>query len=211
MLNPQRRSEISVPVPPELRKLLHRFVRDRGALVRTLDLHDYRAESVVAGTDRHAFLRDPIAEIELSGAVRQGEYILIDRLPRFVAKTFGFGIVRIKDLSLPHHRALRKAGSGILPCQFLVQSPLQDRNFTALHNLVFRSEPVLRADRLASRRQAFQKSSPHLRTRLAFELSCQVGHRLLDHLVGQRLGLVLQYETQGIRFFTFGQLSVAGS
>ena len=36
-----------------------------------------RAESVVAGTDRHAFLRDPIAEIELSGAVRQGEYILI--------------------------------------------------------------------------------------------------------------------------------------
>ena len=56
----------------------------------------------------------------LPGSVGQGKDILVDGLPGLVAEALRLGIVRVKDLSLPHHGTGLKAGNSVLLGQLLV-------------------------------------------------------------------------------------------
>ena len=60
---------------------------DGGVFVGTLDLEDHGAQAVVAATDGDAGFFDPVAVVELPAAVRQGEDVLVDGLPRLVAES----------------------------------------------------------------------------------------------------------------------------
>ena len=86
-------------------------------------LHDDRTQAVVAAADGDAWLPDPVSVIKqsLMGAMRQREHILIDGFPRFIAKPFRLGIVRIKDLPLSHQRARAEPLYAIFARQLFIQ------------------------------------------------------------------------------------------
>ena len=110
---------------------LYRFVIDLRFFVRGLDLEDYRTQAVVAAANGDARFSDPVSIIEKAAAraVGKREHILVNGLPRLIAKTFGLCIIRIKHLPLTKHGTGLKALRAIFTRQFLVECFFQDRNY----------------------------------------------------------------------------------
>ena len=103
--------------------LAHRHVFGRGLYIRRLELEYDGPQPIVAATNRNARFADPVPVIEQlpARAVRQGEHILINRLPRLVAQPVGPGVIGVKDLTLPQHEAGRQPLRAVLGGQLSVQ------------------------------------------------------------------------------------------
>lgn len=140
-----------------------RFIVDVRLLVGAFDLHDDRPQTVVAGADRHALPIDPVAVVEDARSVRQGENVLVDRFPCFVAEAFGFGVIGVEDLPFAHHRAAGEAGGGVLFGQFFVEGGFENGDFAAFHpvgSFVFRKDMQSRGEkrRFASLKRGIKNS-----------------------------------------------------
>ena len=79
---------------------------------------------VVAAAYGYARLFNPVAVIELSAAVRQGENILIDGLPRFITEPVRLGVVGVEHLARAQHGTGLQPLCAVLLCQLLVQCGL---------------------------------------------------------------------------------------
>lgn len=114
-----------------------------GGLLRRLQLHNDRAQTVVAAANGHARLSDPVAIIEffLSRAMGQRKHILINGLPCFIAEALRLRIVRIKDLSLLHHGTGRQSNRAVFVRKFLVKRCFEDGNLHFIHS----KEPPFRS------------------------------------------------------------------
>lgn len=85
------------------RRLPHGGVAEGGFLIRGLQLEDNGPQAVVATTNGHAGLANPVSVVEqpLPRAVGQGKGVLIDRLPCLVTEALRLGVVGVKGPALP--------------------------------------------------------------------------------------------------------------
>lgn len=65
--------------------------------------------------------------------MRDGEYILVDRLPGFIAEALGTGVIGKKFLSFPEHGTCAQAFCSIFSNQFRIKCLFEDRNFALVH------------------------------------------------------------------------------
>ena len=110
-----------------------RDVVDGRFFVGSFNLENDGAQAVVAAAYGYAGLFDPVAVIKLSAAVRQGENILIDSLPRLITEPVRLGVVGVKDLPFLEHRTLADPLGAVFLGQFLIKMPLEDGDPTSFH------------------------------------------------------------------------------
>lgn len=107
----------------------------RRYLVGGLQLENHGAKAVVAADDgrpRHLY---PVAVVERPLApVRQGEHVLVDRLPRLVAEALRLGVVGHEDLPLLQHGALAEAVHSVFLRKVLVQGRAEHGYAYLLHS-----------------------------------------------------------------------------
>ena len=110
-----------------------RGVVDGRFFVGPFDFENDGAQAVVAAAYGYARLFDPVAVIELSAAVRQGENILVDGLPRFITEPVRLGVVGVKNLPFLEHRTLADSLGAVFLGQFLIKMPLEDGDPASFH------------------------------------------------------------------------------
>ena len=119
------------------RRLFYRFIINFRFLISSFYLEDDGAQSVVAAADRDARLANPVPVIKKTsigtGSMRDGEYILVDRLPGFIAEALGAGVIGKKLLSFPEHGTCAQAFCSIFSNQFRIKCLFEDRNFALVH------------------------------------------------------------------------------
>lgn len=114
-----------------------RIDRRSDLLVGGLQLEKHGAKSVVAASDSHSRLADPIVVIERPRSVSQSENILVYSAPSSVAEAVRLSMSRIEHLPLFHHGAGLEAGHPVLERQILVESRAQHGNFHLLHDRLY--------------------------------------------------------------------------
>ena len=116
----------------DLRLSYYRLIVKTRLFFRSLQLEDNGPQAVVATTNGHAGLANPVSVVEqpLPRAVGQGKGVLIDRLPCLVTEALRLGVVGVKDLPLPQHGTGRQPLGAVFLCQRPVQGGFQNGNFT---------------------------------------------------------------------------------
>ena len=118
--------------------LFYRRILDLRFAVRAFDFENDGPQAVVTAANGYAGFAYPVAVIEqaavTAGSVRERENVLVYGLPGFIAKSVRAGVVGVKDLAFPEHRAGGQPFRAVFFRQFLIKRLLQHRNLTFVHS-----------------------------------------------------------------------------
>ena len=121
--------------------MLHGRIVQLCLFVRAFQLENDGAQPVIAAADGHAGLPYPVPVVEnvVAGPVSQGEHILVNGLPGFVAEVFRLGVIGMEDLSCLHHGAGTESLCSVFFGEFRVEGGLQYGDFYSFHGKAPRS------------------------------------------------------------------------